>query len=229
MVSDYQNRMAHCHLSFLLAAASGDPVVLRAQILILGVRGTVCGFDQAVAQPRTAFARAAGAMLTCRFVVPHARPRRQMTGASKAAHVPAGFRPQHFCRAPVHSGNRVEPPDLLLKRAQSLLDLAAEAFDSSFQIIDLRQMLGDQKALMGGCSRHESACTSWACFSLSRPLAKLASCSMSLSPATSASSISRAETPSMSLTTLANLMLAPSSTFCRRLIVRLRSRTREVR
>ena len=115
------------------------------------------GFDQAMAQPRTAFARAAGATFTCRFVVPrtHAGPRRQMAGASKAAHVPAGFRPQYFCRAPVHSGNGVEPRDLLLKRAQSLLDLMAEPFDSSFQIIDLRQMLGDQKALMGLQSTRE--------------------------------------------------------------------------
>jgi hypothetical protein len=39
MISDHQNGMAHCHLSFFLAAASGEPVVLRAQILILGVRG----------------------------------------------------------------------------------------------------------------------------------------------------------------------------------------------
>jgi hypothetical protein len=44
MISDHQNRMAHCYLSFLLAAARGGAVALRAQILILGV----CGFDQAV-------------------------------------------------------------------------------------------------------------------------------------------------------------------------------------
>lgn len=135
MISDDQNRMAHRHQSFLLAAASGKAVVLRAEILILGVRGAVCGFDQTVAQPRTAFARAAGATLTCRLVVSrtHAGPRRQMPVARKAVHVPAGFRPQHFCRAPVHSGNRVEPPDLLLKRAQSLLDLAAEPLTCTVQ------------------------------------------------------------------------------------------------
>src|ERR671919_778464 len=128
MIRDHQDRMAHRHLSFFLAAARGNTVVLRAQILIFSARRAVCSFNQAVAQPRTAFARAAGATLTCRLVVPrtHARPRRQMPGASKAAHVSSGFRPQYFSRAPVHSGNGIEPGDLLLKRAQSLLDLAAE-------------------------------------------------------------------------------------------------------
>ena len=157
MIGDHQNRMAHRHQSFLLAAASKEAVVLRAEILILGVRGAVCGFDQTVAQPRTAFARAAAATLACRLVVPrtHPGPRRLMSVASKAAHVPAGFRPQHLCGAPIHSGNRVEPADLLLKGAQSLLDLTAEPFDGSFQIIDLRQMLGDQKALMGLQSTRE--------------------------------------------------------------------------
>src|SRR6185312_12295839 len=150
MISDHQNRMPHRHLSFLLAAPSTDAVVLRAQVLILGMRGPVRGFHQAVAQPRTAFARAAAATLTRRFVVPraHTRPRRQVTSTGKSAHVPAGFGPQDFCRAPVHSGNGIEPGDLLLKRAQSLLDLVAEPFDSSLKIINLRQLLRDQKALM---------------------------------------------------------------------------------
>src|SRR5688572_2569316 len=150
MIGDYQDRMAYRHLSFLLAAPSTDAVILGAQILILGVRGPVRGFHQAVAQPRTTFAGTAAATFTCRFVVPraHAGPRGQMPGASKATHVPAGFGPEHLCRAPAHSGNRVEPSDLLLKRTQSLLDLLAESFDGSFQIIDLRQMLGDQKTLM---------------------------------------------------------------------------------
>jgi len=71
-----------------------------------------------------------------------------MARAGEHGHVPAGFGPQDFCRAPVHSGNGIEPSDLLIKRAQSLLDLVAEPFDSSLQIINLRQMLRDQKALM---------------------------------------------------------------------------------
>src|SRR5262249_49254799 len=151
MISDHQNRMAHRHLSFLLAAPSTDAMILGAQILILGVRGPVRGFHQAVTQPRAAFTRAPSAALTRRFVVPraHAGPRRQMQSTRKAAHVPAGLRPEHLCRAPAHSRNGVEPADLLLKRAQSLLDFTAEPFDRSFQIVDLRQMLGDQKALMG--------------------------------------------------------------------------------
>src|SRR4029077_2475061 len=66
----------------------------------------------------------------------------------KSANFPTGLRPGYFSRAPVHAGNGVEPRDLLLKRAQSLLDLVAEPFDSSFQIINLCQMLRDQKALM---------------------------------------------------------------------------------
>src|SRR5215813_11482646 len=230
MISDHQDRMAHCHLSFLLAAASSKAVVLRAQIPIFSVRGAVCSFNQAVAQPRTAFARAAGTPLSCRLVVSgtHPRPRRQMAGASKASHVPASFCPQHFCCAPVHSGNGIEPGHLLLKRAQFLLNLAAEPFDSSLQIIDLRQMLGDQKALMGLKTTRQRL-YQLRVLSLSRPLAKLASCEVSLSPATNASSINRAETPRISLTTLANLRLAPSSTFCSRLIVRAQSHTREVR
>ena len=70
-----------------------------------------------------------------------------MAGASKAAHITAGLRPQYFGRAPAHAGNGVEPQHLLLKRAQSLLDLLAESFNSPFEIIDLRQMLGNEKTL----------------------------------------------------------------------------------
>ena len=50
----------------------------------------------------------------------------------------AGFPPTTLRRAPVHSGNRVEPGDLCSK-GRSLSDPAAEPFDSSFQVIDLRQ------------------------------------------------------------------------------------------
>src|SRR5215472_18415126 len=74
MIRDHQDRMAHCHLSFLLAAASSKAVVLRAQIPIFSVRGAVCSFNQAVAQPRTAFARAAGTPLSCRLVVSGTHP-----------------------------------------------------------------------------------------------------------------------------------------------------------
>ena len=56
--------MAHRHLSFLLAAPSTDAVILGAQVFILGVRGSVRGFHQAVTQPRAAFTRAPGAALT---------------------------------------------------------------------------------------------------------------------------------------------------------------------
>src|SRR6516164_10634835 len=123
MISDHQNRMAHRHLSFLSAAPSTNAVVLRAQVLIFSVRGAVRRFHQAVAQPWTAFARAAAAALTRRFVVAgaHAGPRCQMPGTGKSAHISAGLRPQHLGSAPVHPGNGIEPADLLLKRAQSLL------------------------------------------------------------------------------------------------------------
>src|SRR5688500_6760337 len=125
-------------------------MILRAQIFILGAPGAVCGFDQAVTQPRTPFACSPGAALTRRFVVPgaHTRPRRQMPGTGKAAHIAAGFRPTYLCRAPIHARNRVEQRYLLLKRAQSLLDLLAEPFDSFFQVIDLSQMLGNQETLV---------------------------------------------------------------------------------
>src|SRR5215813_9709068 len=136
MIRDHQNRMAHCHQSFLFAAASSDAMILRTEVLILGARSTMRGFDQAMTQPRATFACAPGAPLTRRFVIPrtHPRPRRQMPGASKTAHITTGFCPQDFCRAPAHAGNGVQPPQLLLNRAQSLLDLLAAPFDRSFEI-----------------------------------------------------------------------------------------------
>ena len=76
------------------------------------------GFHQAVTQPRAAFTRAPSATLTRRLVVArtHARPRCQMPSTRKAAHVTAGFRPEHLCRALAHAGNGIEPGDLLLKK-----------------------------------------------------------------------------------------------------------------
>ena len=61
------------------------------------------------------------------------------------------------------------------------------------------------------------------------PAASSASAAASSAPATSSASIARAETPVTSLTTLASLMLAPSSVFCRRLTSAVRSRTRLLR
>jgi cytochrome c len=52
MISDHQNRKAHGQQCFLLSAPSGNAVEFRSEILILGVRRTMVGFDKEVAQPR---------------------------------------------------------------------------------------------------------------------------------------------------------------------------------
>jgi hypothetical protein len=70
----------------------------------------------------------------------------------EAAHVRADLGDQNLGHAAADSGNRIHSFDDRVERADSLGDLGADAVDALVQCIVVRQLLGQQKALVGTCA-----------------------------------------------------------------------------
>src|SRR6202022_4408907 len=89
VVDDDQDGVAESDGGLLLAAAGGEPTVLRSQVGASASTERMGGFDQSCPQPDVAFASPAtlalaGALLVARA---HPRPGRQVGGTWKATHV----------------------------------------------------------------------------------------------------------------------------------------------
>src|SRR5689334_23010012 len=97
------------------------------------------------------FARLAAATLACALVVAGAQPGPggQMLGAPEAAHVGADLGHQRLGHGPANAGNRVQPRDRVFNGSHPLGDLGAYPSEGLVEEIDVRQLLGDQKTLVG--------------------------------------------------------------------------------
>src|SRR5262245_26190403 len=128
VVGAHQEAMSDGHNGSLLSAASRQAVILRRQIAVLGVTGTMGRLRQCTLQPAVAFAGLATLALTSTFLVSRteSRPGGQMLRCRKAVHVESDLRHQGFSRLLVHSRNRVQQRQLLMKRAQTLPNLLAQ-------------------------------------------------------------------------------------------------------
>ena len=71
-----------------------------------------------------------------------------MRGAWKAEHVGADLGQEHLDGALADAGDGVQTDDLVLKRAEPLGNLLAELIDQFVESVQMRQLLGQQKALV---------------------------------------------------------------------------------
>ena len=132
------------------AAAGCQAPVLRRQVGALGAGGGVGGLDQAGPQPGTALAgrAACGACRRSRGCPGTARPRRPGAWRWGSASVGADLGHQRLGRRAPDAGDRVQPRDRVLVRAQALGDLGADPGDRRVEEVDVGQLLGHQEALV---------------------------------------------------------------------------------
>ena len=130
-----------------------------------------------------------------------------MARRGEAAQIRADLSEQGLGRPPADAGNRVQPLQLGLKRAQARSNLGAHSLQTGVEEVDVRELLRDQEAVMRA-ELPGSACSSSGIFSRIRPRAHCASAVASAVPPTSAPSISRPDLPRMSVATDASLRLA---------------------
>src|SRR5689334_11179670 len=114
-------------------------MILRGQVALFASRCCMRGLDQGLAQPRTAMPGLATLALAPAFVVPgtHPRPTRQMAGAGKAAHINTDFRQYILGHSTVNAWDRIEPGNIVVKRAHSLHHLLTHPYDGLVQIIHM--------------------------------------------------------------------------------------------
>src|SRR5439155_9935134 len=78
----------------------------------------------------------------------HPRPPGQMSVAWERAHVHAHFSDDHFSRALIDPGDRVQPHQHFRERSKPLLHLRTHQADRLVQVIHVRQELAEQKGMV---------------------------------------------------------------------------------
>src|SRR5215510_294808 len=219
-VDDGEDGMPDRNQGTFLPPACGNPFVLGCERGVFGFGGDMGNFDEDLAQPAIPLARLPAQALAPTLVVPrtHPGPRGKMLGAGKTAHIGADLGNEDLGRALTDSRNRIQQDDGLLVHRQTLVNFPTDALKGSVS-----------KKLWWAVTRPSKASFSWSRLARRRPRAKSARISTSRWPARIASSIARAETPLISVTTDASFRFASSKTACNRLRVRARSWTSVLR
>jgi hypothetical protein len=155
-----------------------------------------------------------------------------VASGGKAAHVHVMSRPTSAritCAAVRPSpATRIQPVDHLDERGDQLVELVVQLGDVGVHLIDPGQQLGQQERVMVG-EDPVNASSRTLRLARNRPRASWASTFGSRSPAISAASIARPETPKMSAATTLSLTWASSSSFSPRCLSAVRTPTRSIR
>ena len=225
VVAGDQDRVGDGDDRFLVSAAAFDLLVLGAQVGVLGADGGVGGLDQRGAAGsglplRVVLIGACRRIRRCRGRSPSSwrhvdrTAKRVMSGPSSARITCAA--------AGGDTRDRCQQLRLVRERDQPLLDLRGQRRDRLVQIVDVREDLrDDQRVVRFEVARERLP-------QRRQLLAQCAPCELgqnlgSRVPDTSASSISRPDTPSTSVATQDSLTPASSSTLCSRFASRARS------
>src|SRR5260370_10339584 len=109
MEADNQDRVRDGEERLLRPTAFGQPSVLSAEIGIRP-RGGMGGFQQELAQPRTALACRAMELLARALVVArtHPRPRREVLATREPTHIGPNLGEDAFCCSLANAGYRIE-------------------------------------------------------------------------------------------------------------------------
>ncbi len=115
--------------STFLPPARCNSLVLRGQVGVLRFRRDMGNFDEHLPEPAAPFACLATEPLASTFIVSrtHPRPRGEMLGAGKTAHIGPDLRDADLGRALTNPGNRVEEGDGFLVRYQTLVNFPTDA------------------------------------------------------------------------------------------------------
>ncbi len=86
------------------------------------------------------------------FVIPrrYPSPGGEVPHTREPAQVRAHLRDHNLCSPPSHAGDGLKLLQRRFHRAQTLTDLCAQALDGFIQIVDLRQVLGNEELLVRG-------------------------------------------------------------------------------
>src|SRR5664279_1380685 len=145
---DVQQTVRHRDCGLVRAPASGDLVVLGAEVAALGSCGGAGRLDQGTSQPLVAGGGAYLAAFTGRLVVTGAQasPRRELSRGGEAAHVRACLGDDDLDAGVLQPGDRQQQvQDRLVALGDSLGDLATELGDRVIQEVQVGQdAVGDQ-------------------------------------------------------------------------------------
>src|SRR5262245_46622738 len=123
-----------------------------------------------------------------------------MSSIGEACHVGSDFGEQDLGGVWAHPGNGIQERYCLLRRDEVLINGSTDAVNRLIQVIDLAEVLGHQKVVMGG-EVAPQGCRQLVPLRASRPRASSARTATSRSPARRVSNIARAEAPRISVTT----------------------------
>src|SRR5215210_6530468 len=121
-----------------MTAMPFDAVIAGLQRAALGVDRAEGALNELAAQVAVPVPRLPAAPLARTFVLAgaHRRPATEMARAREPAHVTACFSHDGGRHHPIHPGDRVQPRQHRLERAQTLVDLGVQALECLVEIID---------------------------------------------------------------------------------------------
>jgi len=73
-----------------------------------------------------------------------------MPRTGEAPHIGSDLGENHLGQAPLDARNRLQALELRLKRAQALRDLLAQLRNGVLETVDMRELLLDEEAVVGG-------------------------------------------------------------------------------
>jgi hypothetical protein len=149
-------------------------------------------------------------------------------GGGEAAHVQADLGDDDVRGDAADAGDLIQPLGRQRERGDLRLDVGLEGGDVGADRIHAVQHRGQQERVMS-VKWPVNASVSWPSLARMRVRASCASALGSRSPATSASSIARPETPKMSAATTLSLIWASSRSFSTRFFSAVRTPTRSAR
>src|SRR5918995_2207564 len=150
MIGNHQYAMANGHSGSLLAPTGGESAVLRRQIGVLRTTSGMRRLHESCPQPGIALGGFTASAFAPALVVArtHPCPGGQVLIRGEAAHLGTNLGQYRFRRAPSHSRDRLQSLNCFSERAHPLGNLRAQPFDGLLKEVDVRQLLGNEKALV---------------------------------------------------------------------------------
>src|SRR5579875_2926558 len=150
VIGDHQDGVGHRHHRPFRPSARLESMELGGQIGVLGPSRRPARFHQRLPQVRIALAGGGTAPLAGALVAAGTQlgPTGQMAITREATHVHPDGRDDLLGAPLAHARNGIQPVQLILKRAQALLDLGTHPLNGLIQLGDVLQLEAEQRPLV---------------------------------------------------------------------------------
>src|SRR5215207_8061307 len=150
MIGNHQDGVTNGHGSSLLAPTGGESAVLSREVSVPRTTSGMRRLHEGRPQPGIALGCLATSAFASTVVITrtHSSPGGQLPRSGEATHISSDLRQYRLRRTPPHSRDRLQSLKCFFQRAHPLGNLRTQLLDGLLEKVDVRQLLGNEKALV---------------------------------------------------------------------------------